>query len=128
MDKLQQLPDELLEMILEAVLVDAWDWSWESDRGEVLTVCKRFHRLGRRYLYRNVILSTLDGFHCFFLVDIEDWETANSDCIGICTTGEKNLDFKQWRDCPESLKRRYQDWQCVCRSTARWSSYNLLKR
>ena len=100
-------------------LYDTW-----PGRDNVLRVSKRFHRLARPYLYENVTLQSVKSFHAFFLVDTQDWITANKGSkdthLKSCYPDVHSLfDDERWRDYPDSIQQREIDWQCVSDASAR---------
>jgi hypothetical protein len=118
------LPDEVIEFVLCAFFEQTWGFHPKAERADMLLTCKRFHRLGRRFLYRNITLSTIKGFHCFFLVDTQDWEAENPHCATLFE--ERNERVERWSSEANrtSVERRRLDWKVVSSSLAikDWSS------
>lgn len=131
---LLSLPFEVLDLILSEVLATRWEWDFTTKQSDVLVVCKLFHHLGRKHLYRTVTLSTLEGFHNYFLVDCADWEEVNAQLVGWVrddiemwddteialelpddsTIGARAIQsLTRWRDRPASVARRKADWSNV---------------
>lgn len=109
------LPTELLEVIVYHAVWTPWPQHDIHERSAILRVCKRFHTLARRALYRNVVLSTLQGFHSFFMVDTEDWEAANMATLGQSgfNIPSGNINGQHWREQSDAFSRRIDDWSRV---------------
>jgi hypothetical protein len=111
---LLSLPSEVLEEIVRWYLMHTLDdvvyYHWES-RASLLLTCKRMHEIARPLLYEDVLLSSVNGFHCFFLCDAEG-DPLNARSVGISRTPGP-AEGIPWRDSQAAVARRKQDWRRV---------------